>query len=421
MAEESAGPGAHERALHPELVRGLLEAIDENAREPESAYEAEALLRDALREGASDIHLDAGLEGILVRVRVDGTLLDAARLEQSQGQRVGNQLRTLARLDPLAAVTPAEGWGSYVVEDQEVGLRISVVPTLHGDKLAVRLIEAAQITRQLEELGLAEDDRECVHQWVQDAGGMLVAAGQTGSGKTTTLYALLERFRREERQVVTLEDPVEYGIPGINQIQVDRRHGLDFPNGVRSMLRLDPDLMLLGEIRDAPSAEAAVDAAASGRALLTTLHARDAVGTVQVLKNLGLDAYQIGAYVRLIIAQRLVRTLCPQCREEGPPDRITVRWLESLGREVPERVWHPVGCEECSGVGYEGRTGIFEVWRLDDDDVGLLLESPSDRDLREHLRAKGHRFLQDEALRKAAAGVTTLEELRNRNMVWMGR
>lgn len=412
----AAGDGT--RQLHPELVEGLTGALEENRRTPDAAYEAEAVLRDALREGASDLHLDAELDAVLVRLRVDGTLLDAMRLPQAEGMRLGNQLRTLARLDPLAAMEPAEGWGSYLVDDREVGLRISVAPTLHGDKVAVRLIESTRITRRLEELGLAEDDRACVRQWAEDAGGMLVAAGQTGSGKTTTLYALLDRFRGQERHVVTLEDPVEYGIPGVNQIQVDRRHGLDFAHGVRSMLRLDPDLMLLGEIRDPASAEAAVDAAASGRAVLTTLHARDAAGTVQVLRNLGLDAYQIGAYVRLVVAQRLVRVLCPRCRERRAPGPETVRWLEALGRDVPEAVWHPVGCPECSGIGYEGRTGIFEVWQLEDDDLGLLLEGGGDRALRRHLAAKGHRFLQDEGLRKAEAGITTHDELRSRNLVW---
>jgi type II secretory ATPase GspE/PulE/Tfp pilus assembly ATPase PilB-like protein len=240
-----------------------------------------------------------------------------------------------------------------------------------------------------------------------------MVAGPTGSGKTTTLYALLHRLKLHERSVVTIEDPVEYQVDGISHIQVDQRHGLGYAEGVKAMLRMDPDYLMLGEIRDDLSAHAAISAATSGRALMSTIHSRDAVGVIDVLRNFGLSGHDLSANLMLVIAQRLVRLLCPHCREKGRATAEERRWLEMIGRKVPTSVWHSRGCDECNGLGYKGRTGVFEVWRIDSEEYRLILEGADRRALYRQLSSRGHRFLIDDGLEKVAQGVTTLAELRS--------
>jgi type II secretory ATPase GspE/PulE/Tfp pilus assembly ATPase PilB-like protein len=265
---------------------------------------------------------------------------------------------------------------------------------------------------QLHRLGLDEPGLEDMQSWIDAMSGLLLVVGPTGSGKTTTLYALLHRLRLHERNVVTIEDPVEYEIGGINHIQVDPKHGLDFPEGVKAMLRMDPDYVMVGEIRDAASARAAINAAASGRALMSTVHCRDAVGVVDALRNHGLSGGDISANVMLVVAQRLVRVLCGHCRVMAPPDADAAAWLGSFDREVPGEVGRAVGCERCHGLGFQGRTGVFEVWRIDSEEYQMILEGADRRTLYRHLRGRGHRFLLDSGLKKAQQGITTIDELR---------
>ena len=242
-------------------------------------------------------------------------------------------------------------------------------------------------------------------------GGMLLVAGPTGSGKTTTLYTLLNQLRLGESHVVTLEDPVEYEIPGINQIQVDEASGLDFATGTRSLLRLDPDYVLIGEIRDPDSARAALNVAGSGRSLMGTLHSRDAVGVVSSLRHLGLGDAEISANLGLVVAQRLVRRLCEHCRERGALPEREREWLGAMGVAPPEQAWHAVGCRRCDGLGFRGRTGVFEVWQPTDEDHGLILRHADEASLRRALKARGVTLMLQDGLTKADQGVTTLREV----------
>ncbi len=241
---------------------------------------------------------------------------------------------------------------------------------------------------------------------------MLLVAGPTGSGKTTTLYALLHSLKLHRKNIVSIEDPVEYQLDGINHIQVDMKHGLGYPEGVKAILRMDPNYVMLGEIRDAASAKAAVVAAASGRPLLSTIHSRDATGVIDVLRNFNLNDHEISSHLVMVVAQRLVRLLCPECRHQQRPTRRERRWLELLGKEVPDLVWHAKGCDACRNLGYKVRTGVFEVWRVHADDYSLILQGVDRKKLYEHLRKHGHAFMLDDGLSKAAEGVTTLDELR---------
>jgi len=403
------------RPLHETLVTTLLQAYEQEDMEGESHETpilAEALLRDAMREGATDLHLDTQLGGLLVRMRIDGRVLDAVLLDKVRGQRLNNQFKAMARLNPVMTYLPEEGRISYKIDDQMLDLRLSHAPCLRGDKINIRMFFPRLVVKDLHELGLREEGLEDIQEWLDNVSGMLLVAGPTGSGKTTTLYTLLHKLKRHERNVVTIEDPVEYEIEGINHMQVDATHGLGFPEGMKAMLRLDPDYLMLGEIRDAPSARAAITAAASGHALMTTLHSRDAVGVLDTLRNYGLDGQDISSTLMLVVAQRLVRKLCPACRHEVPPTDEERQWLERLGRNVPDSVWHAKGCEACRDTGYKGRTGVFEVWRVNADEYQLILKGTDRRTLYQNLARRGHRFLLDDGLDKMADGITTLDELR---------
>lgn len=405
------------RECREDLLLELLSALEKrgvSVDEDEFQYplEAVSLLRDAVRERASDIHLDAQVEGVLVRLRIDGTLFDGALLEHSAGKLLGNQLKVMCGLDSVTKYIPEEGRSTHEVDGRLLDLRMTHGPCLNGDKISVRVLEPKLAPLSLAQLGLRSTALENMQDWLDDIYGMLLVAGPTGSGKTTTLYALLNTLKLHKKNIVSIEDPVEYQVYGINHMQVDTRHGLGFPEGVKAILRMDPDYVMLGEIRDAASAKAAIIAAASGRPLLSTIHSRDATGVIDVLRNYSLNDHEISSNLVMVVAQRLVRLLCPECRKKGRPTRQERRWLALLGRKVPGNVWHAKGCDACRGLGYKGRTGVFEVWRVRADDYNLILQGIDRKQLYAHLREQGHIFMLDDGLKKAAEGLTSLDELR---------
>jgi type II secretory ATPase GspE/PulE/Tfp pilus assembly ATPase PilB-like protein len=413
----SQKPSQRLRPLRPQLVVELHKVIkdrDELRRGDELEYplESDALLNDALREGATDLHFDPLRAGVMIRMRIDGTVLDATLLSQDQASRIMNQFKTRVRLSPVNRFQPEGGRTSYDLDGDSIDMRLTQIPCLHGNKINIRLFKPQREPHQLHQLGLHEVALEHLQDWIGNVSGMLLVSGPAGSGKTTTLYALLHRLKLHEINVVTIEDPVEYQIDGINHMQVDHKHGLDFSNGLAALLRLDPDYLMLGEIRDAQSAHAALAAAASGHPLMSTLHSRDAVGVVDALRNHGLNGHDISANLMLVVAQRLVRLLCPHCKIETEPSEEESNWLRLLGREVPERVWRAEGCDKCRGLGYLGRTGVFEVWRIDPEEYQLILEEADRRSLYHHLAERHHRFLLDDGLIKVRQGITSLSELR---------
>jgi general secretion pathway protein E len=406
-----------QRPLRYTLVSELLDAfvrfeVDEEAYASEEPLLAEALLRDAVRERATDIHIDAKSDGWLVRLRIDGHVLDGTLLDHDQGQRLSNQFKALAKLSPVTRFVPEEGRITYILDGKQLDLRLAQAPCLRGDKLSIRVFSNSSEEMLLSELGLEESGLGDLKEWLDDVSGMLLVCGPTGSGKTTTLYTMLHQLKLHERNVMTIEDPVEYEIEGINHIQLDSRHGMTFNDAIKSMLRLDPDYLMVGEIRDAASADAAVTAASSGHALMSTLHSRDAVGAVEMLRNYGINGLELSSTLMLIVAQRLVRKLCTHCCVEEAPTEEEREWLERLSREVPETVWHARGCEECNETGYFGRTGVFEVWRINREEYQLILEDADRRSLYQSLARRGHNFLLDEGLQKARSGLTSLDELR---------
>lgn len=405
------------RERREDLVQELLSVVEKrdvstDNEELKYPFEAVSLLRDAVRERASDIHLDTQVEGVLVRLRIDGAVIDGTLLEHSIGKRLCNQFKAICELDPVAKYVPEEARGSYEVDGCLLNLRIAHAPCLNGDKISVRILDPRLVPRTLLQLGLHSSALEHIQDWLDDVHGILLVAGPTGSGKTTTLYALLNKLKLHKKNIVSIEDPVEYQIYGINHMQVDMKHGLGFPEGVKAILRMDPDYVMLGEIRDAASAKAAIVAAASGRPLLSTIHSRDATGVINVLRNFTLNDHEISSHLIMVIAQRLVRLLCPECRLQEHPTPSERRWLKLLGRKVPRQVWHAKGCDACRGLGYKGRTGVFEVWRMRADDYKLILQGTDRKQIYEHLREQGHIFMLDDGLSKAAEGLTSLDELR---------
>lgn len=373
---------------------------------------ADAMIRDATRERATDIHLDPQSTGVMVRFRVDGTLHNTHLMERESGLRLIRHFRAIAGLDIGAAFVPEDARVNHDIDDHVIDMRMAMVPSIRGPKLSLRLLDQSHVEHRLASLGLGEQAAACLSQWLDSASGGLLVTGPTGSGKTTTLYATLNEINTRPCSIVTIEDPVEYRIDGITQIQVDRTHDLSLSRGLKAMLRLDPDFLMLSEVRDADSARTAIEAACSGRPVLTTLHTRDAIATVTALRNYGLADYEIATSLELVIAQRLVRRLCSQCRIEAPLDSRDLRWLESQGLTPPDRAFVASGCSACQNLGYRGRVGVFEAWNPSEEDYRAILNQVDEHTLRQSARAAGLRSLYLDGMDKIRDGITSVSELR---------
>lgn len=400
--------------LVPALNKLLHDAAVSESPAPSDTEQPElhALLSDAVRSRATDIHVDPREDGYSVRLRIDGDLHETIVIDRGLGNRLINQFKTRADIDPVQHFTPVESRCKYSLEGRNISLRVTAVSATGGDKVAVRLLNSDRADRQLDELGIDSERLERIHEWMASRSGMFLVTGPTGSGKTTTLYALLHVFRKRTSHIVTIEDPVEVALPDVTQLQMRPAQGFTFTTGLKAMLRLDPDYLMVGEIRDRESAQAAADAATSGRVLLSSMHSSDVAEAITSLHHWGLQPNIIQSTLSLVVAQRLVRTLCKECHEEVPPDEDERHWLRSAGAEDVETVWHAVGCVHCNGLGYHGRTGVFEVCHLTDDDNVQMMQNWHAGAIRSQLRQTGHRFLVDDALAKVRAGVTSLSEIR---------
>ena len=369
------------------------------------------LLEDAIQMLASDVHVDPHEMEYRIRFRIDGALHDVAAIDKEEGKRLLRYVRTLAELGPPKPHEPQNGRVHIDIHGEQWEIRLSTAPAAFGEKCALRLLNYRHLEMRISQLGMAASTLEAIEAWTQDCTGMLIVAGPTGSGKTTTLYALLHELKVRERSIVTIEDPVEYRVEGVTQIQVHEPNGLDFAEGLKAMLRLDPDYLLVGEIRDSDSAATAIDAASAGRILMSTLHCRDAVGAVTMLRNYGAQDFEIAAALQMVVAQRLVRRLCTKCSKLEAPADEDLRWLDRMGVQAPSECWHASGCEHCSRTGFHGRLGVFEVWRIAEEFEQLILTHADESQLRRHLLARDYAPLLEDGLHKAAHGLTTLGEL----------
>lgn len=404
------------RALRPELLplfsKRIAEAAEDPAPRPLHGDWATALVTEAASIGASDIHLNPHSDGARVRVRVDGTVWDVAHLGIDQGKMLVNQFKALGNLDPIIRFNPRDAHATVPIDGSLVHLRLALAPSLERDTLTVRILDPKRLDRSIGTLGFGTHSLETLYDWLESVNGMFLTSGPSGSGKTTTLYALLEHLKAENRIILTLEDPVEYQVDSISQVQIDELHHLQFADGLKALLRHDPDYLMIGEIRDSVTAHTAVSAAIAGRVLLSTLHARDAVGAITALRNWRLGDHEIAESVSVVVAQRLVRKLCLGCCERRPLESEEIAWFEAAEIDPPQHVWEGAGCEQCRHLGYKGRSGVFELWRLDESDYQMILHHTDEHRLRMHLAERGHRFLAGEAIAKLEEGVTSLPEIK---------
>jgi general secretion pathway protein E len=368
------------------------------------------LLLEALEARASDVHLESYLGGLRVRYRVDGVLQDAPAPPRRLAPAVVSRLKIMAELDIAERRVPQDGRIRLRMRDRQVDVRVSTLPTLHGESVVLRLLDKDRGRIALVELGMGDDTRRRFEEVITRPHGIVLSTGPTGSGKTTTLYAAVERIRTGREKIVTVEDPVEYELAGVPQVPVNPKVGLTFATALRAILRQDPDVMLVGEIRDRDTADIATHAALTGHLVLSTLHTNDAATALTRLVDLGIEPYLVASTVEAVLAQRLVRRICPACSAPAP---LTFEERTALAIPEGEKVSprRGAGCEECRGTGYRGRTGIYELLVMDDELRTALDKNQGAGHLSRMARAKGMRLLHEDGVRLIREGVTTAEEV----------
>ncbi|GEM90383.1 GspE/PulE family protein [Oceanithermus desulfurans] len=395
-----------------EEVRAAAPAVQEDALPEADASPAvrmaDALLRDAIAAGASDLHLDPSENALVVRMRVDGVLQELRRIVKEEAQAIVARFKILAGLDIAERRRPQDGHFSFVHEGKRHEVRIASVGTLWGEQVVLRIIYPTAVRIGLEQLGMFRPELEKFSKLVRSPHGILFVTGPTGSGKTTTLYAALEHIYTPERNFITIEDPVEFPLEGINQIPVQPRIGLGFAEVLRAALRLDPDVILVGEVRDAETLDTALRAALTGHFVLATLHANDALSAVSRLIEMGAERYLLASTLRGIVAQRLVRRVCPQCGDWRPLTEEE-RWF--LSGEAPPKERRGEGCSYCRNTGYTGRVGLYEVFAFDRESLRIVGEGEGEPALRAYAEKIEHRTLREIGLLQVREGQTTVEEL----------
>jgi type IV pilus assembly protein PilB len=372
----------------------------------------EAVLGDAVRQRASDVHIEPQQGDVRIRVRVDGLLRDVMTVPHSAGPAIVSRMKIISGLDIAERRRPQDGRARLDVEGQHIDARVSTLPTMHGEKIVVRLLARDGDLKSLKDVGMEEDQLEELLAALRQPQGLVLITGPTGSGKTSTLYAGIHQIRSPELNIVTLEDPVEISLPGIVQVQINPRAGLTFSGGLRSVLRQDPDVVLVGEIRDGETASLALEASMTGHLVLSTLHTNDAVGAVTRLVELGVEPFLVGSSLALVIAQRLVRRPCDACavRYEPTPRQRELLGLSEADLEGSQARRGP-GCTRCAGTGYLGRIGVYEVLPVTARLRRVLLSDPSEAAVGAAARAAGLRSLRSRAIAKALRGETTFEEV----------
>jgi type IV pilus assembly protein PilB len=420
LAETAAGgglPTAVQEAISTLRARGEISAEEEEAiRVAEEApiiRAVNAIIHQAIRERASDIHVEPERRSVRIRYRIDGILHEVMNLPRFLHPPLISRIKIMADMNIAERRLPQDGRIPIRTPDgKDYDLRVSCIPTITGEKIVMRILDRQNPLIGLHKLGFFPDDFATVERLISHPYGIILSTGPTGSGKTTTQYSILNRLNTTEVNIITIEDPVEYQLAGIYQVQVNTKAGLLFSNALRYFLRHDPDIMMVGEIRDLETAEIAVEASLTGHLVLSTLHTNDAPTAITRLIDMGLEPFLISASLIGVIAQRLVRTLCPRCKE---PYKPPVEGLRRLGLS-PEEVegvtfYRGRGCEYCRHTGYYGRTGIFEIMVINEEIAELIVRRAPLSEIREAAKAAGMKTLMEDGLRKAMAGITTIEEV----------
>jgi len=394
----------------PDVTTDAFADARDLANQPPVVRFVNLLIREAHEARASDIHLESTRDGLLARFRVDGLLTELPSPPKGLQAAIVSRIKLLAELDIAERRAPQDGRIRVRLEERELDLRVSTVPTLYGESVVLRLLDRGGRPVGLDELGMAPATLDTFRRLAEKPHGILLATGPTGSGKTTTLYATLALRQRSAEKIITVEDPVEYHLDGVTQVPVNVKAGMTFAVALRSILRQDPDVLMVGEMRDGETAAIAVQAALTGHLVFSTLHTNDATSAMTRLLDLKVEAYLIAATVEAVLAQRLVRKICPECRERYQPDAGAVALLaqQPVARVSLER---GRGCAACRHTGYRGRTGLFELLLVTDEIKQALVKKPSTGALREIAQAQGMVTLRRDGWAKVQAGITTVEEV----------
>lgn len=372
-----------------------------------------SLLIEAQNNRASDIHIEPMEKSLRVRLRIDGSLQEVKSPPKKLQGAIISRLKIMTGSMSIAEKrVPQDGRIQIKVGDKSVDLRVSTVPTVHGESIVMRVLDKSALMLGLPELGFLSDDQAVFERLVALPDGIILVTGPTGSGKTTTLYACLNYMNRPDRKIITVEEPVEYQMNGINQVQVNNETGMTFPAALRAMLRQAPNVIMLGEIRDKETAQIAINASLTGHLVLSTLHTNDAPGAVARLVDIGVPPFLVSSAVRAVMAQRLVRKLCSNCKQPGEISEYEARSLNlDLAQIAKATPMKPIGCEKCRGKGFRGRLGIFEIMVADDEIRQMINHSATTLQLRQRTRELGMRTLREDGIRKVLAGMTTAEEV----------
>ena len=371
------------------------------------------LLLDAHKLGASDIHLEPLEKSFRVRFRIDGVLQEMQSPPKKLQSAIISRLKIMTGSMSIAEKRlPQDGRIQVKMGKKSIDLRVSALPTNHGESMVMRLLDKSNLLLGLPELGFLSDDQEIFERLLRAPDGILLVTGPTGSGKTSTLYACLNYINKPDRKIITIEEPVEYQMNGINQVQVNAEIGMTFPVALRSILRQAPNIIMIGEIRDRETAAIATNAGLTGHLVLSTLHTNDAPSAIARLIDIGVQPFLVATSIRAIMAQRLVRRLCVKCKELGHLAKSDLRALRLEASQLGEAsVMHPVGCEHCRQTGYKGRIGIFEIFEIDDEVRHMVNNHASTMVLRQRARTLGMRTLREDGVRKVLAGLTSAEEV----------
>ena len=362
------------------------------------------ILMESLRERATDIHIEPYEDRVAVRYRVDGVLSDRYALSKGHQSPVTSRIKVMANMDIAERFVPQDGRIGISLGDRLVDIRVSSLPTQHGERLVLRLLDKARGLLTLEDLGMKAYERERIENLIRRPNGMILFTGPTGSGKSTSLYAILQALARPQVNIITVEDPIEYDLPGVGQVQVNEKAGLTFANTLRSILRQDPDIIMIGEMRDFDTAHIGIQASLTGHLVFSTLHTNDSISAVTRLTDMGVEPYLISGSLLGVVAQRLVRRVCPHCKKEIPTSGVVLK-------NGIEKAWRGVGCEHSNGSGYRGRFGLYEQFAVTPEIQDAIARGAALHELKSLARHGGFATLLELGLQAVREGETTPEEM----------
>ena len=372
---------------------------------------ANLIITTAIKMKASDIHIEPMEKEFRVRYRIDGALRKMDSPPKRLQGAILSRIKIMSKMKISEKRIPQDGRIQITVGGKDLDLRVSSVPTNHGESIVMRILDKSNLSLGLPQLGFLTDDQATFERLIKLPDGVVLVTGPTGSGKTTTLYACLGQINTPDKKLITVEDPVEYQMSGINQVQVNKDVGLDFSAALRSILRQAPNIVMIGEIRDAETADIAMEAALTGHLVFSTLHTNDAPSAVTRLLDIGIKPFLVASALRAAMAQRLVRAICEKCKESYTPTERELKMLGTLSKTVPERMYHGAGCDKCGRSGYKGRKGIFEIFKVDDTIQRLIFDHAPATLLRQRAREMGMRTLREDGMLKVASGMTSLQEV----------